>query len=259
MPRATGRITSAWLSSRGSAERRAGGEGAYDPAIAPGFSAVPPAPRSVAPDPWAWTDRDLAIGLSRTYRWAGYSAWDLPLSVAQHSLTVLALCRAAPGPRLTDAEALRELLHDAVEALLGGWDPITPLKPDLGDGFARLVARLQAAIEARYTLPPWTAGSHARHKHADRLAAARRPATSPAGAARRCASIWASPSSPPRHDPLPLPNGLRPWEPWPPRKLAEQRFLDALQAAATAAERNDAARPTSNSPGKTARSHPETA
>ena len=26
------------------------------------------------PDPWAWTDRDLAIGLSRTYRWAGYSA-----------------------------------------------------------------------------------------------------------------------------------------------------------------------------------------
>ena len=28
----------------------------------------------VEPDPWAWTDRDLAIGLSRTYRWAGYSA-----------------------------------------------------------------------------------------------------------------------------------------------------------------------------------------
>ena len=27
----------------------------------------------LAPDPWAWTDDDLAIGLSRTYRWAGYS------------------------------------------------------------------------------------------------------------------------------------------------------------------------------------------
>jgi hypothetical protein len=26
------------------------------------------------PDPWAWTDDDLATGLSRTYRWAGYSA-----------------------------------------------------------------------------------------------------------------------------------------------------------------------------------------
>ena len=23
----------------------------------------------LSPDPWAWTDRDLAIGLSRTYRW----------------------------------------------------------------------------------------------------------------------------------------------------------------------------------------------
>ena len=48
----------------------------------------------LAPDPWAWTDDDLAIGLSRTYRWAGYSAWDLPLSVAQHSLAVLALRRS---------------------------------------------------------------------------------------------------------------------------------------------------------------------
>ena len=43
------------------------------------------------PEPDAWTDEDLAIGLSRTYRWAGYSKWDLPLSVAQHSLAVLAL------------------------------------------------------------------------------------------------------------------------------------------------------------------------
>jgi len=33
------------------------------------------------PDPEAWTDHDLSVGLSRTYRWAGYSAWDLPLSV----------------------------------------------------------------------------------------------------------------------------------------------------------------------------------
>jgi hypothetical protein len=46
------------------------------------------------PDPWAWTADDLATGLSRTYRWAGYLAWDLPLSVAQHSLAVLALRRS---------------------------------------------------------------------------------------------------------------------------------------------------------------------
>ena len=43
------------------------------------------------PDPNGWTDRDLAIGLSRTYRWGGHSRWDLPLSVAQHSLLVLVL------------------------------------------------------------------------------------------------------------------------------------------------------------------------
>jgi hypothetical protein len=74
------------------------------------------------PDPACWTDLDLAIGLSRTYRWAGYSRhWDLPLSVAQHSLTVLRLAEAAPGPTLSNAEARPELLHDAIEALTGGW------------------------------------------------------------------------------------------------------------------------------------------
>src|SRR5215469_8164663 len=94
------------------------------------------------PDPHAWTDNDLATGLSRTYRWAGYSAWDLPLSVAQHSLAVLALRRSRFAERrLSVAEARRELLHDATEALMGGWDPITPLKPHLGPGFAALVTR----------------------------------------------------------------------------------------------------------------------
>ena len=76
----------------------------------------------LAPDQWAWTDDDLAIGLSRTCRWAGYSAWDLPLSVAQHSLAVLALRRGQSAERpLPIAEARRELLRDATEALMGGW------------------------------------------------------------------------------------------------------------------------------------------
>jgi uncharacterized protein len=81
----------------------------------------------LAPDAGSWTDQDLAIGLSRTYRWGGYSAWDLPLSVAQHSLTVLVLVKRASGYGLTPGEALRELLHDAVEALMGGWDPVAAL------------------------------------------------------------------------------------------------------------------------------------
>ena len=76
----------------------------------------------LAPDQWAWTDDDLAIGLSRTCRWAGYSAWDLPLSVAQHSLAVLALRRGQFAERpVPIAEARRELLRDATEALMGGW------------------------------------------------------------------------------------------------------------------------------------------
>lgn len=49
------------------------------------------------PDPRAWQHADLAVGLSRTYRWGGHSAWKLPLSVAQHSLTVLAICKASPS------------------------------------------------------------------------------------------------------------------------------------------------------------------
>lgn len=41
------------------------------------------------PHPHSWTNEDLATGLARTYRWGGHSKWELPLSVAQHSLTVL--------------------------------------------------------------------------------------------------------------------------------------------------------------------------
>ena len=99
------------------------------------------------PQPDAWTDEDPAIGLSRTYRWAGYSKWDLPLSVAQHSLAVLAL-REAEGP-LTAREALREILHDATEALWG-FDLLCPLKPQLSPEFERLDRRLQAAVDQRY-------------------------------------------------------------------------------------------------------------
>jgi uncharacterized protein len=51
-----------------------------------------------------WDHDDLALGLARTYRWGGHSAWELPLSVAQHSLTVLAL-RRIMEPQLSGAEA----------------------------------------------------------------------------------------------------------------------------------------------------------
>ena len=36
----------------------------------------------IDPQPSDWRDVDLAVGLSRTYRWGGHSRWELPLSVA---------------------------------------------------------------------------------------------------------------------------------------------------------------------------------
>ncbi len=180
------------------------------------------------PAPNAWTETDLATGLSRTYRWGGHSCWDLPLSVAQHSLTVLAIRQQLAPSQLSPGEALRELLHDATEALIGGFDPITPLKPHLGEGYAEVNRRLQAAVNLRYDLPPWTVAIHRQHKHADRLAAAsealhvvgwRRPAL------RRDLGITLKPLD---EDPLNVPAGMAPWEPWP-AHLAAERFEETLR------------------------------
>ena len=72
--------------------------------------------------------------------------------------TVLTI-READGA-LTPGEALRELLHDATEFMLG-WDCITPLKAQLGEPFRALEARLQSAIDTRYRLPEWTPEAYA--------------------------------------------------------------------------------------------------
>ena len=126
----------------------------------------------LTPDAGAWTDQDLAIGLSRTYRWGGHSCWDLPLSVAQHSLLVLVIRQQMNTlHHLTAAEALRELLHDADEGLLG-FDPISPLKRHLGEGFKAVAGRLRAAIDTRYQVLPWRCDDYLQHKQADHLAAA---------------------------------------------------------------------------------------
>ena len=91
------------------------------------------------PDPQAWTDDDLAGGLSRTMRWGGASRWAHPLSVAQHSLTVLAI-REAEGP-LTARGGLARTVGwsrtDMVKALGTEIHPLLddPLPPN---GFARL-------------------------------------------------------------------------------------------------------------------------
>ncbi|GLR66899.1 phosphohydrolase [Acidocella aquatica] len=178
------------------------------------------------PDPDTWNDADVAVGLSRTYRWGGHSAWDLPLSVAQHSLTVLAIRQAQPGAKLTRGQALRELLHDADEGFLS-FDCITPVKPHLGDGYASLVARLQAAIVTRYQLPAWSADEHAQHKQADRLAAASEALNVVGWSAHDIRHTLEIETPPLSRDPLTTPVGMRAWQPWPPQ-LAAELFLQEL-------------------------------
>lgn len=177
------------------------------------------------PTPFDWDDRDLALGLARTYRWGGHSAWPFPLSVAQHSLTVLAIRRRGRD-RLDPPRELRELLHDADEGLLG-FDPISPLKPFLGDGYAALATRLWQAVVRRYGLPPWTEDDKTAHKRADRLAAAAEAVHIVGWSEPEMRAMLGIRLQALAQDPTPRPPGMRPWEPWPP-EMAADAFLAEL-------------------------------
>ncbi len=185
----------------------------------------------IDPQPDDWRDLDLAVGLSRTYRWGGHSRWELPLSVAQHSLLVLVLRQQMqPHQPLTPREALRELLHDADEGLLG-FDPISPLKPHLGVEFEALTCRLRHAIDTRYRLPEWSVEDYLLHKRADHLAAASEALHVAGWCIEDITETLGIRLAPVMIDPLPLLGGLHPWEPWPPRRaaalfLAKLRELD---------------------------------
>ncbi len=177
------------------------------------------------PTPFDWDDADLALGLARTYRWGGHSAWPLPLSVAQHSITVMLLRRAA-APSLAPVAELRELLHDAEEGLLG-FDALSVIKPFLGEGFRDLSARLEQAVFLRYGLPAWTAAEHAAHKRADRLAAASEAVHVAGWSREEVRSTLKIRAAVLETDPLAARYGCRAWEPWPPG-LACERFLSEL-------------------------------
>jgi hypothetical protein len=131
-----------------------------------------------------------------------------------------------PRQPLTHGEALRELLHDAEEGLLG-IDAISPLKPHLGPDFKAVNDRLRAAIDTRYRLTAWGA-DYAPHKEADLLAAASEAVHVTGwsrGEIRESLRITLDPVD---EDPLPVPAGMRQWEPWPPR-LAAALFLAKLR------------------------------
>ncbi|HEY8031986.1 MAG TPA: phosphohydrolase [Methylocella sp.] len=179
------------------------------------------------PTPFDWEDRDLALGLARTYRWGGHSAWPLPLPVAQHSLLVLALHRRRVEGSSNARVELRELLHDAEEGLLG-FDCISPAKPLLGEAFRTLTARLENAVAIRYGLPPWTPAERAAHKRADRVAAASEAVHVVGWTQDEVRNILRIPYTALADDPLRDVYGGKAWEPWAP-KLAAERFLSELE------------------------------
>jgi 5'-deoxynucleotidase YfbR-like HD superfamily hydrolase len=182
----------------------------------------------LAPTPLDWTDADLATGLARTFRWGGHSAWPEPLSVAQHSLTVLALRRARARSGLAGPHELRELLHDADEGLIN-FDCISPLKPFLGQGFADLQARLSGVIAMRYRLPPWTPEEKRAHKAVDVAVAAAEAVHVVGWTATEVRETLGIRAAVMATDPLALRYGDAPWRPWAP-DVAAQRFLEELTA-----------------------------
>lgn len=183
--------------------------------------------------PDAWTDEDLATGLSRTYRWGGHSCWELPLSVAQHSLAVLAIRERMEGRGLAPDAALRELLHDADEGLIG-FDCITPLKLQLGNAYARLTGLLRSTVAERYRLTPWEQEDYLLHKRADRLAAISE-ALHVAGWSRVEIYEEFGAAEILMDDPLPAAAPqLRSWEPWP-SALAARLFRERLRELSEAA------------------------
>ena len=182
----------------------------------------------INPLPDAWLDADLATRLSRTYRWGGESAWASPLSVAQHSLTVLALRQQWSNHRLTTAEALHELLHDAEEGFLG-FDCISPLKAVLGQPFKDVSDRLMRAIEKRYALPDWTPASYELHKRADLIAAATEAVYCVGWTGQEVRDVLQITHPILTQDPLVGIYGGFPWEPWT-SEVAAARFQAKLES-----------------------------
>ncbi len=184
----------------------------------------------INPSPDAWTDQDLALRLARTYRWGGESIWPWPLSVAQHSLLVLALRRQwaeeAGEPLSPDAQRA-ELLHDAEEGFLG-FDCISPLKRVLGEPFRIVGDRLMQTIAVRYRLPAWTPDTRALHKLADSIAAATEAVRCTGWSEREVREVLGITHPALAEDPLQALYGGTAWEPWA-SDVAAARFLDALR------------------------------
>lgn len=183
------------------------------------------------PDPHAWTDYDLSLRLARVYRWGGESMHPVPLSVAQHSLAVLELRRQWATKPLTVDQQLRELLHDAEEALLG-FDCISKLKLLLGDALREVSERLSDAVAVRYRLPAWTAQEHAEHKRADVTCAASEALYCAGWSEYEIVNVLGIREPVLQHDPLVRAYRCTPWQPWPSEVAVERFHVELLRLLA---------------------------
>lgn len=112
---------------------------------------------------------DIAHGLARVARWNGQTTGDHAFSVAQHSLLVEAIYRQT-NPKAAAEQRLLCLLHDAPEYVIG--DMISPFKAVVGGGYKLVEARLQQAINLRFSLPPEPSASLWKSiKRADQISA----------------------------------------------------------------------------------------
>src|SRR5437868_3862876 len=103
------------------------------------------------PSPLDIEIEDIAHGLARVARWNGQTHGSHIFSVAQHTLLVEAVLRAAT-PRVDHRVRLALLLHDAPEYVIG--DMISPFKAVIGGSYKAVEKRLLAAIHIRFGLPP---------------------------------------------------------------------------------------------------------
>ena len=94
---------------------------------------------------------DIAHGLARVARWNGQTTGAYPFSVAQHCLVVERIVQEL-RPRLSRANRLAALLHDAPEYVIG--DLISPFKAAVGIDYKDFERKLLAAIHIRFGLPP---------------------------------------------------------------------------------------------------------
>lgn len=170
---------------------------------------------------------DIAHGLARVARWNGQTVGDYPFTVAQHSILVLELFRAAN--READARAqLYALLHDAPEYVMG--DIISPFKAAMGGNYKDVENRLLGAVYLRFSLPAVPAASLSKLiKRADREAAYLE-ATHLAGFEQAEARKFFGEPSFPVFEFEPFEKLIRPW----PTREAYDRFVQAVEALTAA-------------------------